>query len=138
MTKEFSFKPAEYRVQEVEEKLQMEPAPRGWYLAKILEAEYRVTKEEKRQLALTFCIVEGKYTGKNVGYYVYIDPTDAISIGGGPLSKLADICEALGIAEMRNPSELCGGLIEIELGFCQMAFPGAPSNVIDAFRSVGV
>ena len=88
--------------------------PEGWYTAQIVKSEIKDTKSGGKYISLHFKIVEGDYAKRMVFANLNIVNANETTVKIA-MQQLKKICEALGIEEFEDTSELHGQDLQIRV-----------------------
>lgn len=104
-----------------------EPIPAGWYEMEITKSAIKASKAGANYLALTFTVAEGEYKGRMVfsNLNLWHPNPKAVEMAQ---RELASICEACGLENIEDSTELHGTPIGVlvEIREAQGNYP--PSN----------
>ena len=88
--------------------------PEGWYTAQIVKSEIKDTKTGGKYISLHFKIVEGEYAKRMVFANLNIVNSNETTVKIAQ-QQLKKICEALGLSEIEDTSELHGQDLQIRV-----------------------
>lgn len=120
------------------EKMGYDPVPAGWYLAEVIKSEMKKTKAGTGSyLNLMLKILEGEYKGRYLFTLLNLVNPNPVAVEIAQ-KELATICEACGIDEIEDSTELHGITMAVRVGIEEgtAAYP-TPKNVIKAYKAEG-
>ena len=92
----------------------MDLLPEGWYTAQIVKSEIKDTKTGGKYISLHFKIVEGEYAKRMVFANLNIVNANATTVKIAE-QHLKKICNAVGLEEIEDTSELHGQDLQIKV-----------------------
>ena len=113
-----------------------EPIPAGWYLAEVVKSEMKKTKAGTGSyLNVQLKVLDGEYKGRYLFTMLnLVNPNpQAVEIAQ---KELASMCEACGIDEIEDSTELHGIAMAVRVGIQEgtAAYP-TPKNIIRAYKA---
>lgn len=112
-----------------------DPIPAGWYEAEANKSEIKETRSGGKMLSVAFQIIDGEHA-KRVVY------ANFNLVNGNPIAvcfghrELASLCDAIGIDELEDSSDLHGIPVQIRLKIEAGNAQYPDRNVISGYKSV--
>lgn len=113
-----------------------EPIPIDWYLAEMTKSEMKKTNAGTgRYLNCQLKVVDGEYKGRYVFTLLNLENPNPVAVEIAQ-KELASMCEACGLDEIEDSTELHGIVMAIRVGIEEgtAAYP-TPKNVIKAYKA---
>ena len=127
--------PSVFNAKDNEKMSGFEPIPAGWYLAEVTKSEYKANKAKTgHYLTCQLKVIEGEYKGRYVFNLMNLDnpnPT-AVEIAN---KEMATLCEACGLDECEDSTELHGIPIAIRVVIKDGEGGYPPKNEIKAYKT---
>jgi hypothetical protein len=122
-----------FKVSEAEPMAPMGPVPAGEYLVCVSDSDMKPTKSGSGQyLQLTFSILQGEHKNRKVYARLNLvnDNVTAVKIAK---SELAAICQAVGVAEIKDSAQLHNKPLVVKVEVRE--YNGKESNEIRGYRA---
>ena len=114
-----------------------EPIPADWYLVEITKSEYKATNAKTgHYLTCQFKVLEGEYKGRYLFNLLNRDNPNPVAVEIGQ-KELASLCEAAGIDELEDSTELHGVPMAVRVIIKAGSGGYPPKNEIKAYKTEG-
>jgi len=112
-----------------------EPIPEDWYLAEIQKSEMKPTKAKTGSyLSCQLKVLEGEFKGRFLFNLLNLDNPNPVAVEIAQ-KELASICEACGIDELEDSTELHGIPMAIKVVIKEGSGGYPPKNEIRAYKA---
>lgn len=127
--------PSVFNAKDSEKMGGFEPIPAGWYLAEVAKSEYKATKAKTgHYLSLQFKILDGEYKGRYLFNMLNLDNPNPTAVEISQ-KELASICEACGLDEIEDSTELHGIPVAVRVVIKDGNAGYPPKNEIKAYKA---
>ena len=111
-----------------------EPIPMGWYLAEIKKSEMKVTKAKTGKfLTCNLVVLEGEYKGRYLFNLLNLENPNPVAEEIAQ-KELATICEACGLDEIEDSTELHGIPMAVRVVIKEGSGGYPPKNEIKMYK----
>ena len=114
-----------------------DPIPAAWYLVEIMKSEYKATNAKTgHYLTCQMKVLEGEYKGRYLFNLLNLDNPNPVAVEIGQ-KELASMCEACGIDELEDSTELHGIPMAVRVVIKAGSGGYPPKNEIKAYKAEG-
>lgn len=114
-----------------------DPIPESWYLVEVMKSEYKATNAKTgHYLTCQMQVLEGEYKGRYVFNLLNLDNPNSVAVEIGQ-KELASMCEACGIDELEDSTELHGIPMAVRVVIKAGSGGYPPKNEIKAYKTEG-
>lgn len=127
--------PSVFNAKDSEKMGGFEPIPAGWYLAEVTKSEYKATNAKTgHYLTCMFKVLDGDYKGRYVFNLMNLDNPNPLAVEIAQ-KELASLCEACGIDELEDSTELHNIPLSIRVAIAPGSGGHPPKNGIKAYKT---